>query len=203
MGEHTATDQAEPWYVELHGTLRTGLAAKVDEMVDAVQRVVFFGGNVRSWDNCGTQVLLPAPNNDAIFVFTHFLKHFYREDMTIRQICDWVRLLWTYRDKIDVRLLEKRLRRAGLMSEWKSFAALVVEYLGMQVEAMPMYSPDKKWKKKGGKIMSFILKGYSGVRLRDTLAVARIFPYKTLRYSPSIFLNVNWLKVKERMFGQR
>lgn len=200
LGNMSGVDQTEPWYVELHGTLRTGLAARVDEMVDAVQRDVFFGGNVRSWDDGGTTVFMPAPNNDVILVFTHFLMHFYREDMTIRQICDWTRLLWTYRDKIDAGLLENRLRKAGLMSEWKSFAALAVDYLGMPMDAMPLFSPDKKWKKKGEKILNFLLKGYSGVRLRDTLAIARIFPYKVLRYSPSIFFNISWLKVKERLF---
>ncbi len=113
LREQAATDQREPWYVELHGTLRTGLATRIDELVDTVQRDVFFGGNVRSWQNDETTVFLPAPGNDAIFVFTHFLMHFYREDMTLRQICDWSRLLWTYRERIDVRLLEKRLRVAG------------------------------------------------------------------------------------------
>ena len=199
LGNQSGIDQTEPWYVELHGTLRTGLAARVDELVDAVQTDVFLGGNVRSWQNDGSTVFLPAPGNDAIFVFTHFLMHFYREDMTLRQICDWSRLLWTYRERIDVRLLEKRLRVAGLMSEWKAFGALAVEYLGMPKEAMPLYSSEKKWKKKGGRILNFLLKGYSGARLRDTLAIARIFPYKILLYSPSIFLNVNWLKIKERM----
>ena len=35
--------------------------------------------------------------------------------------------------------------------------------------------------------------------MKDTLQIARIFPGKVLRYAPSIFLNVNWLKVKERL----
>lgn len=202
LGNQSGIDQTEPWYVELHGTLRTGLATRIDELVDAVQRDVFFGGNVRSWQNDETTVFLPAPGNDAIFVFTHFLKHFYREDMTIRQVCDWARLLWTYRDKIDVRLLEKRLRGAGLMSEWKAFGALAVEYLGMPVEAMPLYDvTGKKDEVRGKKLIAFILAGYSGNKMKDTMQIAKIFPWKTLRYSPSIFLNVNWLKVKERLFN--
>lgn len=191
----------DQWYVEIHGTLRTGLSARIDKEVDAVQRDVFYGGNVRSWLNGRTYVFLPSPDNDVFFVFTHFIKHFYKEGMTLRQVCDWCRLLWTFRDKVDVQLLESRIKRAGVTSEWKSFAALVVDYLGMPIEAVPMYNPDKKWKKKGGKILNLILKGYSGKRFIDTLTIAKIFPYKTFRYSPSIFLNVNWLKIKERLFG--
>ncbi len=200
LQDQTDINQTEPWYVELHGTLRSGLAAKVDELADAIQRDIFYGGNVRSWNNGGTTVFLPAPNIDAISVFSHFLMHFYRGDMTLSQICDWSRLLWTYRDEIDVRLLERRLCGAGLLSEWKAFGAMAVEYLGMPMEAMPLYSSEKKWKKKGRRILNFLLKGCSGKRVVDTITIAKIFPYKVLRYSPSIFLNVNWLKIKERMF---
>lgn len=188
------------WYVEIHGSLRTGLAACVDKEVDDVQRDVFFGGNVRSWLNGKTTVFLPSPDNDVFFVFTHFIKHFYKEGMTLRQICDWCRLLWTFRDKIDVELLEKRLKRAGLMGEWRGFASLAVDYLGMPVEAMPFY--DEQNKDKGTQLIDFILKGYSGNKVKDTWGIAKIFPWKTFCYLPSIFLNVNWLKVKERVFAR-
>lgn len=188
----------DQWYVEIHGTLRTGLSGKVDKVVDEVQKDVFYGGNVRSWMNGKTTVFLPSPNNDVFFVFTHFIKHFYKEGMNLRQICDWCRLMWTYRDKIDVELLEKRLKRARLMGEWKAFAALAVDYLGMPVEAMPFY--DSRFKVKGELLVKFLLNGYSGNKIEDTWQIAKIFPWKALRYSPSIFLNVNGLKVKERLF---
>lgn len=190
----------DQWYVEIHGTLRTGLSARIDREVDAVQRDVFYGGNVRSWNNHGVLVFMPAPNEDVFFVFTHFIKHFYKEGMNIRQICDWCRLLFCYREKLDLQVLESRIRRAGLMSEWKAFAALAVEYLDMPVEAMPFYGVrSKKDEVRGKKLVDFILKGYTGSVVRDTWQIAKIFPWKAILYSPSIFLNVNWLKIKERL----
>ena len=45
----------------------------------------------------------------------------------------------------------------GIMSEWKAFAALAVEYLGMPLEVMPLYSAEKKWKNKAEKICAFIM----------------------------------------------
>lgn len=186
------------WYIEIHGTLRTGLSTRIDKEVDSVQKCVFYNGNVRSWLNGKTQVFLPGVNEDVFFVFTHFIKHFYKEGMTIRQVCDWSRLLWKYSDKVDVKVLEKRLHKAGLMKEWKAFAALAVDYLGMPVEAMPFY--DERHKAKGGRLVKFILGGYSGNNFKDTCRIATLFPWKALRYSPSIFLNVNGLKIKERLF---
>lgn len=191
----------DDWMIELHGSLRTGLSGRVDKEVDAVQRDVFFNGSIRSWNNGNTQIFLPSPDNDVFFVFTHFIKHFYKEGgVSIRQLCDWCRLLWTYKDSLDYGLLESRIRKAGLMSEWNAFASLAVEYLGMPAEAMPLYSSDKKWKKKAKKIAAFILKGGEWRRFKDTLAVGKIFPLSTFRFLPGILLSVNWLKIKERLF---
>ena len=196
----------DQWYVEIHGTLRTGLSGRIDKEVDDVQKDVFFCGNVRSWNNGKTQVFLPSPDNDVFFVFTHFIKHFYKEGMNLRQICDWCRLLWTYRDSLNRELLEKRIRKAGLMSEWKAFAALAVEYLGMPVEAMPCYDvrskmSDGRCNKKAEQVLKHILKGEPYNKVRDTWTIAKIFPWHTLKFSPAIFLNVNGLKIKERIFG--
>lgn len=189
------------WLIELHGTLHTGLSTRVDKSIDAVQRDVFYAGNVRSWYNGNTQVFLPAADEDVFLVFTHFVKHFYKEGgVTLRQMCDWCRLLWTYKNSLNYRVLETWIRKAGLLSEWKAFSALVVEYLGMPVEAMPFYSEDKKWSKKAEKIVAFILKGGKWQRFKDTIKVGAIFPMNTIRFLPGIILSVNWLKIKERIF---
>lgn len=191
----------DSWSVELHGTQRIGLSTKIDKVIDDVQKDLFFGGNVRSWQNGRTTVFLPAPDNDVFIVFTHFIKHFYKEGgVSFRQLCDWSRLLWTYREKMDSSLLESRIKKAGLISEWRAFAAVAVYYLGMPVDAMHLYSKDKKWSHKADKIIDFILKGGEWRKLQDTFLVGRIFPLSTLRFAPGILLNVNWLKVKERLF---
>lgn len=117
--------------VELHGTLHSGLSARVDRGLDEIKKAVFYDGRVRSWLDGNVQVFLPKADEDAVYVFTHFLQHFYKGGTGLRQICDWCRLLWTYRDEIDVRLLEQRIKRMGLISEWKAFYALASKYLGM------------------------------------------------------------------------
>lgn len=200
----------DSWLVELHGTLRTGLSARIDHAIDDIQALVHSQGQVRTWQNGDTQVYLPSPDNDVIFVFTHFLKHFYKEGLGLRQVCDWCRLLWTYRNSLNLELLESRIRKMGLMSEWKAFGMFAVDYLGMPAEAMPLYSPSRRWKRKAKGICKFVMevgnmghnrdrshfdkpylvrKVYSmGRRCGDLIRHARIFPLDSFRFFPSIMI---------------
>ena len=89
--------------------------------------------------------------------YEEIIKHFYKGGIGLRQICDWCRLLWTYREQIDTVLLKNRLRLMGLMTEWKAFAAFAVNHLGMVADAMPFYDDSKKWNKKARHIREFVL----------------------------------------------
>ena len=147
------------WTVELHGTMHTNLSQGIDRWIDKVQEDVFYGGNVRSWLNGNTLVFLPSPDNDVIFVFTHILQHLFLEGIGLRQICDWCRLLYTFREKLDLRVLEDRIIRMGLMTEWKVFASLAVQYLGMPETAMPMFGANvQEFKWEAARLMDFVLK---------------------------------------------
>ena len=147
----------QDWTVEIHGSMRSRCLSKMDKIIEEVQNDIFYGGNVRSWQNGNTVVFLPSPDVDVILVFTHILKHFFRSGIGLRQICDWCRLLWSYKDSLNYGLLETRIRKAGLMSEWRSFAALAVDYLGMPQDAMPLYSSKIKWQRKANHVISYIL----------------------------------------------
>ena len=145
------------WHVEFHGSMRGMLTKRADAMIDDVQRDMFEHGRLRMWDNNGTNVPLPCADADVLFVFVHILKHFFHYGIGLRQICDWCRLLYTYHNEMDLVLLEQRLLSMGLMSEWKAFGALAVDWLGMPAEVMPFYSTDAGWKRKARRIMSFVM----------------------------------------------
>lgn len=152
----------DSWSVELHGTLRSRSLPQMDKIIDEVQKDVFYSGSVRSWMNGRTVIFLPAPDNDVIFVFTHIIKHFFHGGIGLRQICDWCRLLWTYKDSINRRLLESRIKEAGIVTEWNTFAALAIGYLGMPVEVIPLYPSGvlkiKRFERKANKVLGVILK---------------------------------------------
>ena len=148
------------WVVELHGTMYTYISKRINKVNDEVHQDIFFNGNVRSVEfnvSCSqvsrksngatsVQVFLPSADNDVIVIFNHFINHFYGEGVGLRQICDWCRLLYTYRESLNHGLLEQRIRMAGLMTEWRAFGAFAVEYLGMPEEAMPLFPNSSKWK---------------------------------------------------------
>ena len=199
------------WDVELHGSLHCGFSFHIDKELDEIYNESFYGGNVRWWTNGKAQICLLGCENDAVYVFVHFLNHFYKGGVGIKQICDWCRLLWSFRDSIDLGALESRLRSMGVMSEWRAFGMYAVEYLGMPKEAMPFYADDEKWKRKARRIHLFIMKtgsmGYnrrqeskskslllkklksSRQRFCDLANHLMIFPLDTLRFFPSILLN--------------
>lgn len=147
----------DKWEVELHGSLRSELWKRLDNMLDGVQEEIFYGGAVRSWMNGSTQVFMPRADEDLVYVFAHILQHFFKGGIGLRQICDWCRLLYTYRDSLNYGLLESRIRKAGIRTEWKVFATLAVDYLGMPGGYMPLYDGSNKWKKKADRLLAFIL----------------------------------------------
>lgn len=200
------------WVVELHGSLRVGLPQRINRVLDEIQADTFYGGNVRSWLNGQTQIFMLGKENDIVYVFVHFLNHFYKEGVGLRQICDWCRLMWTYHGQIDVKKVEKSIRKMGLVTEWKAFGVFAVENLGMPSDAIPLYSDEAKWKKKADKICAFIFKtGNMGHnrdmshfskypylirkcvsmtrRIGDLINHARIFPLDSLSFFPRIMFN--------------
>ena len=188
----------DQWFVELHGTQRTGLSSRLDNSIDALQKSLFFDGKVRSWMNDKTQVFLPAVDEDVLIVFTHFLKHFYKgEGVSLRQICDWCRLLYTYRKDLNSRLLESRLSKMHLMTEWIVFGIVAVKYLGMPKDAMPFYTESRLFNNKADKIVNNLLYRRIIGGFQAFLSAIQIFPFNSLRFLLGILFDINLLKIKE------
>lgn len=195
----------DQWIVELHGDLENGLSGRMDKVLKEIQETIIFKEGVRPWMNGDKQVLLPAPTEDVIFVFTHIIKHLFKGGIGLRQICDWCRLLWCYRKELDMRYLESKIRQAGLMSEWEIFAVLAVEHLGAPKEAIPFYSTSKQLRIRSNKLLSYIIYTgnfghnkdisyqlkYKGLarkaisfvnQVKDSVKLSMIFPLDAIRF---------------------
>ena len=120
--------------------------------------------------------------------------------------------MWMFRGELGWRLLEDRLSRMGLVSEWRVFGAISVEYLGMSAEAMPLYDGGTRWKRKDERILRFVLSvgkfGHNrdmsyymkypyvvrkavsfGRRVGDVFRHAAIFPLDSFRFLSAIVFN--------------
>jgi hypothetical protein len=95
--------------------------------------------------------------------------------------------------------LKRWISRARLIGEWRLFASVAVNQLGMPEDAMPFYN--ESYRTKGERLLDVILNGSTGNKVRDTFKIAKVFLWKAFIYSPSIFLNVNALKITERILG--
>lgn len=217
----------DSWIVELHGSLQTCVLPRMDKVISEVQSEIFDNLQVRKWDSNGITIILPEANNDIMLIFTHILKHFFKGGIGLRQICDWCRLLWTFKDSLDYKLLEARLKRAGLLTEWKAFAALAVGWLDYPKDSMPLYNSNKKWNKKAEKILTIIIEtgnlghnrnmgsfhnqGFFSRKLaslrqhvRDSIRHMFIFPLDTIRATWSNFkYSINWMINVERVVSLR
>jgi hypothetical protein len=190
--------------IELHGGMPFELSKRVDKIVDEV--IAFANTDNANGTDDLIGVVVPKADEHIVLVFTHFLHHFFIEGVGLRQICDWCRLLWYNRTKLDLRLLQSRISRMGLMTEWRSFASLAVDYLGMPKEAMPFY--ESRFKKYGSRIMELVVETgnfghnkdlsyrekYSGLiynlvallrRIKDFVGFTMIFPVD----APKFFVN--------------
>ena len=207
------------WDVELHGSLHAGLSNRMNRVLDSIQEEMFKNNSFRQWDNGSTIVLLPAPNEDVVFVFSHILQHFYKGGVGLRQICDWCRLLFCYQEEIDRNLIERRLCEMRILLEWKVFGCLAVRFLGFPREAFPLYEDVSS--ADTDRVLSFILaKGNFGNKInkyyfseksifqrktatffrqfKDYVTIFNVFPKNTLRAGWYFLLNQSLaaLKVK-------
>ena len=89
-------------------------------------------------------------------------------------------------------MLEVRVNEMGLLSEWKAFGAFAVEYLGMPIEAMPLFLKIrdesvecrgrlkvrelKKYERKADKILDFVMMAGNFGHNRD-MSYQSKYPY--------------------------
>lgn len=177
------------WVVELHGTMYTKLSRRMNRVTDDAHDDLFHNGNVRNWNNNGVQVSLLRANNDVIVIFNHIINHFFLEGVGLRQICDWCRLFWVYRQEMDVTLLEVRLKKMGLVTEWKTFYNLASRYLGMLDSGNFGHNRDVSYRAKESKAVVSTITLWR--RICDFARFIRVFPVD----APKFFGQYLWNKM--------
>lgn len=102
----------------------------------------------------GGKVLLPPVHADIVFVFVHLARHYFAGGIGLRQVSDWMRLVFKNREVVDDKQLEVDLAHLGLTHVWQVFAAMAVAKLGYPVDQMPLYH--QKYEKEGLRVLRYI-----------------------------------------------
>ena len=189
--------------VELHGTVSTLMSPRLDRRLAVLLADAFRRGG-ETVAIAGADIPVPDANFNALYVFVHFLHHYWSEGVGFRQLLDWTLLLRATHP--DPQWLRARLRELRLLHLWEVFAGFAAEAFGADPSGLPLYR--KTWKRKNRRIARYLIRcgnfgkaaprperdkaseGYVERKLRsfiqlvvvDRLRHFRTFPGASLRY---------------------
>ena len=156
-------EQAETWHqgmyfhsieVEVHGSISTLISRKLDRKLAVLLEEQFDGRPFPSVPIGGAEIPVPGADFNAVYIFVHFLQHYWSGGVGLRQLTDWMVFVSVHKRDIHPVILEKRLEEFGLLHLWKVFTGFVQEYLGCPAEKLPLAAkPDPK---KNARIWNYI-----------------------------------------------
>jgi len=89
--------------------------------------------------------LEPEERFNVLFVFIHSWEHLLSETVSFRQLCDLALAIHNVQDKEELaRYLHRNLKTLRLLRAWQLYAYILVHYLGVPAEQMPLYTPHCK-----------------------------------------------------------
>lgn len=131
--------------VEIHGSIGTLMSRKLDRQLAALLAEQFDGRPLPTVSIGGAEIPVPEAGFNAVYIFVHFLHHYWSSGVGIRQLVDWMVFITVHKRDIHPVLLENTLRDLGLLHMWKVFTGFVQEYLGCPPEKLPLAEkPDPK-----------------------------------------------------------
>ena len=189
--------------VELHGTIGTLMSRKLDRKLAALLRDQFDGRPLPTVSIGGAGIPVPEAGFNAVYVFVHFLNHYWSGGVGLRQLVDWMTFVSVHKRDIHPVILETTLHDLGLLNVWKVFTGFAQEYLGCPAEKLPLAgAPDSR---KNARIWSYLVRcgnfGKNTGRIRgnepwlirkvhsffrltvaDRLRHFRVFPQESIRF---------------------
>ena len=124
--------------VEIHGSISTLMSRELDRKLAALLEEQFDGRAFPTVPIGGAEVPVPEADFNAIYIFVHFLHHYWAGGVGLRQFVDWMTFVSVHKRDIHPVILEKRLQDLGLLDVWKTFTGFAQEYLGCPSEKLPL-----------------------------------------------------------------
>jgi len=127
--------------VELHGSISTLMSRKLDRQLASLLKEQFDGRTLPTVTIGGAEIPVPEANFNALYIFVHFLQHYWSGGVGLRQFVDWTTFVSVHKRDIHPVILEQKLEELGLLNLWKVFTGFAQEYLGCPAEKLPLAAP--------------------------------------------------------------
>ena len=124
--------------VEVHGSISTLMSRKLDRELAALLEEQFDGRTFPAVSIGGADIPVPDADFNAVYVFVHFLQHYWSGGVGLRQCIDWMTFVSVHKREIHPVILETRLAHLGLLNVWKVFTGFAQEFLGCPSEKLPL-----------------------------------------------------------------
>ena len=125
--------------VEIHGAVSTLMSPALDRRLNALQADCFARGHFPTVEIEGVQIPVPEVHFNALYIFVHFLQHYWSSGLGLRQITDWTTFLSVHKRELDPEWLREQLQQLHLLHVWETFTGFAAEYLGCPPEKLPLY----------------------------------------------------------------
>lgn len=112
--------------------------------------------DLKVFDFGGVPVNTPSDSFNAFFIFYHLWHHFMTGGIGLRQFCDWMMILHACHGSLSVDYLESILTEMRLLKPWKALGCVLVDYLGLPPEEMPLY--DSRLSRKSSRVLKRVLR---------------------------------------------
>lgn len=89
----------------------------------------------------GTEIFLPSPDLNALFIARHCAAHFAAEKMNLRQLLDWALFACEHHQEVDWSLFWSEAKKMGMEKFVLCVNAIAVEQLGF--DASIFHTPEE------------------------------------------------------------
>ncbi|NDV67000.1 nucleotidyltransferase family protein [Bacteroides sp. 224] len=103
-----------------------------------------------------TDILIPDPTFNAIYLFVHAFTHFLNSGIGLRQVCDWAQVMATHQSTINRDSVNRFFSKTGLLTAVRAFGYIAVAYLGLPAEQLP-FTLNNSDKQRGEELLKDIL----------------------------------------------
>lgn len=95
-----------------------------------------------------SEIFLPSPTLNAIFLIRHLGQHFAGAEATLRQLLDWGFFMQHEYENVDWGLVVSTLKKVGIYRFFQQINAICVDYLGFSESTFPQIERDAALEKR-------------------------------------------------------